>query len=93
MDFYVGVDQDIAKARQIVIEVLTTSRFVHLKKPWAVLLKQVIHENYVAVQVRAKAYVLDVRFEKAFETDVNERTLQGFRDAGIAPPAVLHRSL
>ncbi len=93
MDFYVGLDQDVAKAKQIVQEALTTSRYAQLRKPWAVLVKQVIQDNYLAVQVRAKAYVLDVRFEKAFETDVNERVLQAFREAGIAPPAILHRGL
>jgi len=91
MDFYVGPDQDVAKAKKIVQEAITTSRYVHLKLPWAVLMNQMIHENYVAVRLRAKAYVLDVRFEKAFETDVNERVLGAFRDAGIAPPAILHR--
>jgi len=91
MDFFVGVDQDIVKAKRIVQEALTTSRFVHLKMPWVVLVAQVIHENYIAVRLRAKAYVLDVRFEKAFETDVNERVLQAFREAGIQPPAILHR--
>ncbi len=54
---------------------------------------QVIRESYFAVRLRAKAYVLDVRYEKAFETDVTERALAAFREAGIEPPAVLHRGI
>lgn len=92
MDFFVGADQDVAVAKRVVSEALTTSRFVSLNQPWAVVVNQVIHDSYFAVRLRAKAYVLDVRFEKAFETDVTERVLAGFRDLGVAAPAVLHRS-
>ena len=92
-DYYVGVDQNIARAKRIVQEALTTSRYVHLQKPWAVLVNEVILDSYFAVRLRAKAYVLDVHFEKQFETDVTERVLSGFREAAIQPPAVLHRHM
>jgi small-conductance mechanosensitive channel len=90
-DFLIGVDQDVSKAKRVVEEALTSSRYVHLKLPWTVLVKTVTQDGYFAVRLRAKAYVLDVKFEKAFESDVTERVLEGFRDHGIAPPAVLHR--
>ncbi len=93
VDFHIGADQPIAAAKNIVREALTASRFIHLKKPWTVLVNQVIVDNYFAVRLRAKGYVLDVRFEKAFETDLTERVVEGFRDAGIGPPALLHRSV
>jgi len=91
-DFLIGIDQDVSRAKRIVEEALTSSRYVHLKLPWIVLVKTVTQDGYFAVRLRAKAYVLDVKFEKAFETDVTERVLEGFRDDKIAPPAVLHRS-
>lgn len=93
MDFYIGIDQDVARAKQIVADALTDTRYAFLQKPWAVLVCQVTHENYFAVRLRAKVYVLDVVYEKALETDVTERVLEGFRSAGVQPPAVLHRSL
>lgn len=92
MDFFVGTDQDVGRAKQIVAEALSSSRYVHLNRPWTVLVNQVIHHDYFAVRLRAKAYVLDVRFEKSFETDVNERVLAGFREQEIQPPAILHRN-
>ena len=91
MDFFIGLDQDIVRAKQIVQEALTTSRYVHLKLPWAVLVNQVSQGEHFAARLRAKAYVLDVRFEKAFETDVNERVLAQFQKEGIQPPATLER--
>lgn len=93
MDFFIGADQDVARARQIVGDALTSSRYAYLKKPWTVLVNQVIEGNYFAVRLRAKVYVLDVHYEKALETDVTERVMDGFRNAGILPPAMLHRSL
>jgi len=91
MDFFIGLDQDLARAKQIVQETLTTSRYVHLKLPWAVLVNQVSQGEHFAARLRAKAYVLDVRFEKSFETDVNERVLTQFQKEGIQPPARLGR--
>jgi len=92
MDFLVGIDQDLALARRVVEEGLTSSRYIHLKRPWAVLVKTVTQDSYFAVRLRAKGYVLDVKYEKAFESDVTERVLEGFSKHGIQPPAVLHRS-
>jgi small-conductance mechanosensitive channel len=90
-DFHIAADEDVAQAKRIVTEALTTSRYVHLGFPWAVLTSQVAREGYIATRLRAKAYVLDVRFEKAFESDVTERVLCAFREAEVHPPAVLHR--
>jgi small-conductance mechanosensitive channel len=93
MDFFIGADQDVAHAKRLVEECLTSSRYVYQKKPWVVLVNQVIEKEYFAVRLRAKAYVLDVQYEKAFETDVNERVLEAFQTASILPPALLHRSV
>lgn len=93
IDFHIAVDQDTARAKTIVREALTASRFIHLKRSWTVLITQVIVQNYFAVRLRAKAYVLDVRFEKAFESDVTERVLEAFAREGIRAPAVLHREI
>lgn len=93
LDFHVGVDQDIALAKQLVEESLTSNRYVYLGKPWLVVVTQVLHESYFAVRLRAKAYVLDVKYEQEFQTDLTERVLQAFREHGVLPPAVLHREV
>ena len=93
MDFHIGIDQEVDRAKAIVREALISSRFVNLSRPWAVVVSEVFGGSCPALRLRAKAYVLDVRFEKAFETDVTERVAQAFRDGGIGRPAVLHRSV
>jgi small-conductance mechanosensitive channel len=93
MDFHIGIDQDVDRAKAIVREALISSRFVNLSRRWTVTVSEVFGGSCPALRLRAKAYVLDVRFEKAFETDVTERVAQAFRDGGIGRPAVLHRSV
>jgi small-conductance mechanosensitive channel len=93
MDFSIGLDQDLDVAREVVTEAGLTSRYVHLPKPVVVLVNQVIKENYVAVRLRLKAYVLDTKYENAFQPDVNLRVMRAFEERGIAPPAILHRTL
>ena len=93
MDFYIGLDQDIPRARDILHDAALSSRYIHLPKPIDVQVKQVINENYLAVRLRVKAYVLDTRFEKAFETDVYLRAMRALRKHKIEAPALLHRDV
>ncbi len=93
MDFFIGVDQDLDRAKAIVRDAVTSSRYTYLGKPWTVLVRSVIEEGYVALRLRAKVYVLDTQYEKALESDVTERVLRAFRDDGIGPPAILHRTV
>lgn len=91
MDFFVALDTDIKVAKQIVYEAVHTSRYVYLEKPIVVLVKDMVQANYLATRLRAKAYVLDVHYEKAFESDVTERIKEAFRERGVQPPSVMHR--
>jgi hypothetical protein len=38
------------------------------------------------VEIVAKAYVFDARHEKSFASDVTDRVLRAWREAGIALP-------
>ena len=91
VDFHIGIDQDVQLARDLVREATVTSRYVYLPKPVVVRVSQVIIENYIAVRLRLKVYVLDTQYEKALETDVTLRVLEAFAENGIRPPAILHQ--
>lgn len=93
LDFHVGVDQDTRLAAALILEACLTSPYVFLGQPVPILAKQVILENYVAFQIKARPYVFDCKYEKPFETDVHFRVLEAFRTHDIKPPAMLHRSL
>ncbi|MEY4550736.1 MAG: hypothetical protein RL685_6931 [Pseudomonadota bacterium] len=93
MDFYIGVDQNIELACALIKEACLTSRFCFLARPVPVLAKQVVQQDCIAFQVKARPYVLDVKHEKAFETDVHIRVQKAFLERGVQPPALLHRQL
>ena len=86
--FYIGMDQDITKARDIIQEAASSSRYIHLPKPVVVHVKQTITDNYLAIQLTCKAYVVDIKFEKLFETDITLRVMQEFRKENICPPSI-----
>lgn len=92
MDFYIGADQDVALASELIREACLMSRFCFLDREVPVLAKQVIKEDYVAFQIKSRPYVLDVKYEKQFETDVHITVQKLFLEHGILPPAVLHRN-
>lgn len=92
-DFFVGADQDILTAKQIVREAVTTSPYFCPDLPWTVLVNQVPVGQVVAVRLRAKAYVMKLDYEKTFESDVTERVLEGFANDQIGPPAMIVRTL
>jgi len=93
IDFHVGADQDVRKARELIREVAITSRYVYLAKDIDVVASQEVFEGCVAVKLALKAYVLDIQYEKAMVTDVTLRVLEVFGREGIHPPAILHRSV
>jgi hypothetical protein len=65
-----GVNRDTEKDRA------AGSRYVYLKKPVAVVIKNEIYEGRSLLKVRLKAYVQDLRFEFAFASDMTERVMQ-----------------
>lgn len=87
-DFHIALDADTRMARDILYEVVVTSRYVYLKKPVAITMNEQPIVGRLAIQLKAKAYVIDTRFEKAFQTDVVLRTTEAFNLHHIKRPPV-----
>lgn len=86
--FYIPVAADHVRAREIVNDAVVSSKYLYLEKPFTVLVQEHLTDRgEVIVQLTAKAYVFDMRFEKAFESDVTDRVLTAFRAKGIIPAA------
>lgn len=92
MDFFIAIDSDVAAAKRIVYEAASTSRFVYLEKPIVVLVNDLVESNYMATRLRCKAYVLDVRYEMVFHSDVTERVKRAFAAGQVRPPVVFHQA-
>lgn len=93
VDFHIGIDQDVIQAREIIQEVAANTRFIYLPKPIKVIVSQVVIDSCVALRLRLKAYVLDTKYEKDFETDITLHVMKLFSKSGIQPPAILHREI
>ncbi len=85
-DFYVALDADLRLARDLVYEILVTSRYIYLKKPVEVTVTEKFLAERLAIELKAKAYVLDVKFEKAFQSDTVLRVEQAFLEKAIPRP-------
>lgn len=85
-DFHVALDADLEKAQSLIHEAIVTSRFVYLKKPVSFAINEVAVAERLAIQIRAKAYVLDVHYEKAFQSDIVVRVSKLFVEHTIARP-------
>jgi small-conductance mechanosensitive channel len=93
VDFYIGLDQDVHRARELIREAAATSRYIYLPKPIDVRAAQKPLDGCVAMHMLLKAYVLDTKYEKDFETDVTLRVHRAFADHDILPPLILQREI
>lgn len=85
-DFHIALDADTRLARDLLYEVVVTSRYAYLKKPVAIVMTELSIAERLAIQLKAKAYVIDVRYEKAFQTDVVQRATEAFNRNHIKRP-------
>ncbi len=91
--FYIGLDQDVHRARDLIREAAAISRYIYLPKPIEVRAAQKPLDGCVSMHMRLKAYVLDTKYEKDFETDVTLRVHRAFADNDILPPMILQRNI
>ena len=59
---------------------------VLLDWPVPVLASQVSLQDYVAMHLKCRPYVIDCKYKEPCETDVHFRVARAFREHGIAPP-------
>jgi small-conductance mechanosensitive channel len=69
-NFYISLFEDFQKVREILHEVTITSRFVYLEKPVSIVFEEIAISNTFVVKIMVKAYVFDVKYEKAFQSDI-----------------------
>lgn len=84
--FYVSIYEDLERVRKLLHEVVITSRFVYLEKPVSVTYEEVAIANHFVTKMSVKSYVLDVKYEKAFASDITHRGGRCLKEAGILRP-------
>ncbi|MCF7810437.1 mechanosensitive ion channel family protein [bacterium] len=82
-ELFLPASIDIEKTRKIAIQAAAVSRFAYLKKPIAVILKNEIYQGRSMIKLRLKAYVLDLRYEFPFMSDMTESVIRELHANGI----------
>ncbi len=73
---------DVSKAKEIAYDAAANSKFVYLKKPIVVLVKDEFKETFLT-RIIIKAYVLDARYESRFASDVTETAKTQYLHEGM----------
>lgn len=89
INFHLSLEADLVKARSVLYDTAVTSQYVFLKKPVSIVMTEVEFAHMMAMQLRVKCYVLDVRFEKALQTDILLRGNKALIDSGLKRPSVI----
>lgn len=90
-DFHVSLAADLEKARSLIEKVVVTSRYAYLKKPVSFAIEEVEMAHTLAIRMRTKAYVLDVRYEKELQSDLVMRVSKLFDEHNIARPQAVYK--
>ncbi len=88
-EFYLPPDIDLVKLKHIAYRAAAVSRYVYLKKPIAVVIKNEIHEGRSLLKIRLKAYVQDLRFEFAFASEMTEQVMHHLLANGLVTTEAL----
>lgn len=88
-EFYLPSDIDLVTARKIAFEAAAVSRYAYLNKPVAVIVRNEIHQGRSLVKMRLKAYVLDIRYEFAFSSEMTETVLNELIARSLVSPEQL----
>ncbi len=82
-EFYLLPGADLREVRNLAMRAAFISRYVYLKKPVVVIFKTESEMGQTRVKMRLKAYVLDVRYEFKFLSEMTENVIREFQKRGI----------
>ncbi len=82
-EIYLPIDVDTRKARKIAIESAQVSRYIYLEKPIVVVFFNEVKERRSYLKMRLKAYVMDIRYEFAFKSDMTEIVIRELLAEGV----------
>jgi small-conductance mechanosensitive channel len=82
-EFYLLPGADMREVRDLAMKAAFISRYVYLKKPVVVIFKTESQMGQTRVKMRLKAYVLDVRYEFNFLSEMTENVIREFKKRGI----------
>ncbi len=75
-EIYLPIKVNTNKVREIAIEAAQISQFIYLNKPITVLFFNEVKERRSYLKMRLKAYVMDIRYEFVFKSEMTENVIR-----------------
>lgn len=82
-EIYLPLTIDSIKTREIATQAATVSKYIYLGKPITVLFLNEVNNNHSYYKMRVKAYVMDIRDEFRFKSDMTELIVTELVKEGI----------
>jgi len=89
-EIYLPITVDTDQARKIALEAAQVSKYIYLNKPIKVLFFNEVHQRRSYLKMRLKAYVLDIRDEFDFKSDMTEIVLKELINQKLVDAADLY---
>lgn len=88
-EIFLPATADVSTVKEIAYKSVYSSSFTYLNKPVVVIVLNEIHNSRYVMKLRVKAYVVDIRYEFMFKSDMTEMILQECNRQGIIPDGPL----
>lgn len=85
-EIYLPITVDTKRVRQLANESAQVSKYIYLNKPITVLFFNEVKEGRSYLKMRLKAYVVDIRYEFAFKSDMTEIVIKQLLEQQIIDP-------
>lgn len=82
-EVFLPIDIDTVAVRETALEVAKVSKYIYLQKPVNVLFFNEIKEKRSFLKMRLKAYVLDIRYEFDFKSEMTELIIRELIKDGL----------
>lgn len=84
-EIFLPMNVDVDTVKRIAYRAAVSSRYVYLQKPISIIALNEVHEENFVLKLRVKAYVLDIRYEFPFKSDMTELILSELKQRDILP--------
>jgi small-conductance mechanosensitive channel len=84
-EIYLPATVDVAKVKQIAYKAVYASSYTYLNKPVDIIVLNEVQNRFFAYKLRVKAYVVDIRYEFLFKSDLTEMIVSECNRLGMVP--------
>ncbi|MDZ7690606.1 MAG: hypothetical protein U5K69_05635 [Balneolaceae bacterium] len=84
-EIFLPADVDLEQVKKIAYRAAISSKYTYLKKPVTLIALNEVSTQGLLVKLRVKAYVLDIRYEFLFKSDMTDTILTELNRRKLIP--------